>query len=71
MLDWFRTGLDCLAEKKREAERRKPWHERTLRMGDRVTVLGRGIGRVESISSGAIFHSVHIRLGNNDLYSFH
>ena len=48
----------------------KQWHERTLQMGDWVTVFGRGIGLVErdNGTSECTSDSVCIRLGNNDLY---
>jgi hypothetical protein len=48
----------------------KQWHERTLQMGDCVTVLGRGIGLAEGDdgASGCTNDSVCIRLENNDLF---
>jgi hypothetical protein len=58
---YTRAGLDWLAEK------RQPWHQRTDRVGDRVTVLGKGIGVVESEVKSSGGTVIYIRLSNNDL----
>jgi hypothetical protein len=68
------AGFDWMAERRKPwCERCRKWHEpilKLLQLGDRVMLLGRGIGFVEECDddSGCTGDNVRVRLGNNDLY---
>ena len=65
------AGLDWLVETDKPCGKWcEQWHQRTVQLGDCVTVLGRGIGWVEPDDDSRNSGSVRVRLKNNDLLSF-